>query len=402
MLKHNLKEYLIVFLLLFFSGNPLAKYLFDKYSPIVLTVFVIVLLHKQLKTRKSFRKLYKWIFLSILFICFLQYLEFRYVSLLGLSNLLLKILIGGYIINYLGTKFSMILFKVDFYFSALSLVFFFLINIMGVVLPHVSFDGEFKSYILYNTSVILHMQKNEGMFWEPGAHAGILTLCLALNFNNLKYYWENHKVKLLVIILTLFSTQSTTGYFVVFTLVFFYFLNANNFFLTFVILPLIIGIGFVLYQSVDFLKEKINYQLDNSTDQEVGEFSNTRFGSLLFDWHYIQKHPFIGNGLDEKTRYADHQYLFIGEKGDAVGSGNGFSNNIACMGIFYVFGYFYLLWKSARKHSFYYGLVLTIVVLLNLQGEQWLNFPLYLGLPFLFLKTVVKKTEQKKNLIFKI
>jgi hypothetical protein len=323
----------------------------------------------------------------MLLITIFQYFQLGYVSVLGMLNLLLKILIGGYIINYLGPKFIGTLFKVVFHLSVFSLICFVLINIVGTVFPYISLGSVIRSYILYGTSSENHMTKNAGMFWEPGAHAGILTLCLVLNFSNLKYLWKNHRYKLLVLLVTLLSAQSTTGYLVSFVILFFYFLNAKNLIMTSFVLPLILVLGFFVYQSTDFLQEKIESQYESSTRQKIGEFSNTRFGSFLFDWHYIQKHPLIGNGLDEKTRYSDHKYLFTGEEGDAIGSGNGFSNNLASLGVFFMFGYFYLLWKSARIESFYYAIVVCIVILLSLQGEQWFNYPLYLGLPFMSLKT---------------
>ena len=317
-----------------------------------------------------------------------QYFEFNFISIQGILNVLLKIFIGGYIINYLGAKFAITLFKVLYHLCIISLLFFLLINILKLQLPAISIGGEQKSYLIYGTSFDLHIHKNAGMFWEPGAHAGILTLCLGLNFNNLKMLWLNHKSKILILIITLLTTQSTTGYLVGFVIAFFYFLQAKNFFITFFAVPIILIIGLFVYQSTDFMKEKIESQFEKSTEQEIGDFSNSRFGSIIFDWHYIEKHPFIGNGLHESTRYADHQYLFVGAKVDVIGSGNGFSHYLASMGVFFILGYFYLLWQTTTNEGIFFSIVFLVIILLNLQGEQWFNFPLYLGLPFLIFKNV--------------
>jgi hypothetical protein len=401
MLKQHQIDYILVLLLLLFSGNPLLSFLFKKYAIFVLMIVVVAILGIELKSRKSFKPLSLKFAIVMLLITIFQYFQLGYVSVLGMLNLLLKILIGGYIINYLGPKFHMVLFKVVFHLSILSLFFFVLINILGINLPSISMGRSLNSYILYGTSYEGHMTKNAGMFWEPGAHAGILTLCLALNFNNLTILWKEHKNKVLVLIVTLLTAQSTTGYLVGFLIVFFCFLDQKKLMVTLFILPLIVVMGYFFYQSTDFLKDKVEGQADKAFDQKVGAFSNTRFGSLVFDWHYIKKHPLIGNGLDEKTRYSDHRYLFIGKEGvDVIGSGNGFSNNLASLGVFFVFGYFYLLWKATRKESFYFALVVSIVVLLNLQGEQWLNFPLYLGLPFIILG--MTKTKKRQLLRIKV
>jgi hypothetical protein len=132
------------------------------------------------------------------------------------------------------------------------------------------------------------------------------------------------------------------------------------------------------------LNEKINAQFEKSESQEIGEFSNTRFGSVIFDWYYIQKHPLIGNGFDQETRYSDHQYLFYGIKGDAIGSGNSFSHYWATLGVIFIIGYFLLLWRQVVVKGKIFAFLIMIVVFLNLQSEQWYNYPLYLGFVFLF------------------
>ena len=93
---------------------------------------------------------------------------------------------------------------------------------------------------------------------------------------------------------------------------------------------------------------------------------------------YIEKHPMFGNGLIEQTRYADHRHLW----GMSLGHGNGFSNYMAQMGLVAMFVYLLLLYKSVKGNIFSKWLVVLIVVLL-LQGEQLLNYPLFLSLPFI-------------------
>jgi len=314
------------------------------------------------------------------------------VSYLAISNLLLKILMGGIIVNYLKDQFVYYFFKVIASLSLISLFFFIMINILGVTIPHISLGLDINSYFIYGTSGEIHMLKNAGMFWEPGAHAGILTLCLALNLKNLKFYWSQYQFQLVIIILTLLTTQSTTGYLAGFLILLFYFFKPKNIAISLIASTILFAVGYYIYETTDFLKDKIESQFEKTNEQGIGDFSNSRFGSLIFDWHYIAKHPLIGNGFDEKTRYADHQFLFSGTKGDVIGSGNGFSHYLACMGIFFMIGYFVLLWKATFVNGKLYGLLIISLVLINLQGEQWLNFPLYLGLPFLVL---FRKEKQK-------
>ena len=271
--------------------------------------------------------------------------------------------------------------------SIVSLFSYLTINIIGLNLPFIQIGKFYKSYILYSTLSNEALLRNNGMFWEPGAFAGVLTLCLAINLKYLNFYWVKHRFQLISIIAALISTQSTAGYLVGFLILIFHFYKPENLMLTVIFIGFFFLVGLIVYESNDFLKVKIESQFEESSFQNTGEFSNSRFGSLIFDWHYIKKHPFTGNGFVESTRYADHRYLFIGEKGDAIGSGNAFSNFLASMGIVFILVYFILIWKSAIPLGKLFAMGFTLLVFFNLQGEQWLNFPLYLGLPFIsFIK----------------
>lgn len=372
-------------LLLFFSGNPLISFLFGKYYGIVgLSLTFLVVRHK-LKIEKKYVNQYKYMAALILTILILQFFFLPLISVLAVINLLLKLMMGGLIIYYLKESFPYYFFLVLSVFSLISLIFFLLINVGNFnFLPYILLQQGVTSYVIYGTSYAIHLNKNAGMFWEPGAHAGVLTLCLALNFNHLKYFWHVHKFRMSMIIIALITTQSTAGYIVGFAIGFFYFIQQKNYLFSVIIISVFLSAVIFVYQKEDFLKTKIETQFQNATKQNIGEFSNSRFGSIVFDWHYIHKHPLIGNSFNLKTRYQDHQYMFIGEKDDVIRSGNGFSNYFASMGFFFIFSYFYFLVKSVLVNGKWFSFFIILVVFLNLQSEQWFNFPLYLGLPFLY------------------
>lgn len=378
------KNYLLVFFLLFFSGNPLATHLWGNMTPFVFLILTIGLLQNELFKLNSFYKYFFILCLGLLIIFILQWAILGYVSWLGAANVYAKIFTGGIIIYYLSNEFPYYFFNTLFYLSILSLFFFIIISILNIPLPKIEISNMKNSYLFYYESQHSIVYKNQGMFWEPGAHAGILTLCLALIFDKFNYYWDQYKFKFLIVIIALLSTKSTTGFIVFFIILIFNFVNFKNIFGLIILLPIILGIGWHIYNTADFMKVKIDKHYENTYDQEIGEFSNTRFGALIFDWHYVQKHPFIGNGLHEKTRYVDHHHLLAEHSN--LGMPNGFSHYLASMGIFFIIGYFLLFYNALNNHPLIYKVLLIIVVFLNLQGEQWFNYPIYLGLPFLFLK----------------
>jgi hypothetical protein len=292
---------------------------------------------------------------------------------------------GGLILNYLKEKFAYVFFRVISALSLISLFGFIIINLSGLDLPYIKIGPFYKSFFLYGSLPGEALLRNCGMFWEPGAFAGILTLCLALNFKYLNYYWVNYKLQLIYIFFALLTTQSTTGYIVVFFIFLFNLINYKNFFQRIILIFTFLFISFYIYNKTNFLKTKLDNQFFKASNQRIGSFSNSRFGSIIFDLHYISKHPFSGNGFNFKTRYADHQFLFRGasEKTDVIGSGNGFFSFLASMGVFFIILYFYLLWETSKTIGNKFAFFICLIVFLNLQGEQFFNYPLYLSLPFI-------------------
>jgi hypothetical protein len=382
------KTYFLVFILLFFSGNPLAFHFFGKYNSLVGLLISILVIGSTLNLDSYFSNKLKLYLLVIFIIALLQYFTFALLSSLAFFNLVLKILMGGLILNYLKDSFLFIFFRVISALSLVSLIGFVILNQLSLNFPFVEIGLNYNSYFFYGNIQGEALSRNCGMFWEPGAFAGVLTLCLALNINFLKLYLSKYKYQFIIIILALLTTQSTTGYIVCFFIILFYFINHKNIIRSLILLFTFIFISFYIFNKSDFLKNKVDNQLVKAKNQRVGNFSNTRFGSLIFDWHYISKHPITGNGFNFKTRYADHQFLFRGatDNSDVIGSGNGFSGFLASMGIFFIIVYFFLLWKASYAIGNYFAIFLCLVVFLNLQGEQFFNFPLYLCLPFIKFK----------------
>lgn len=179
----------------------------------------------------------------------------------------------------------------------------------------------------------------------------------------------------------LFTTFSTTGYLVFFALSAYklYQLRARVT-LRFFLIALVLGIGAVLISEAHFLGAKIRIQFENLSLSS--DYSSDRFGALAFDLYYIEKHPVFGNGLIDETRFADHPYLH----GLTRGHGNGLSNFTATYGLFGLLAYLsaitFARFAPLPSHRLFGAAVIAILLF----SEQFLNYPLFLGLPFLALK----------------
>ena len=171
------------------------------------------------------------------------------------------------------------------------------------------------------------------------------------------------------------------------------FSGIQNNIIKFALVPALLLISILVYQNADFLQEKINEQSERTSTLAKGDFSNSRFGSFMIDMHYIKKHPLVGNGMNERTRYADDPLLIQQMKNSETGSlgnANGFSNFLASLGIPFMFCYLLATFFTINKFDTRVAFLVIIVTVLNLWGEQWLNYPIFTSLLFLSLSPANK------------
>lgn len=382
-------------LLLVFSGNPITRF-FGVAAVLIAAIFVILTRYSHIK-RAFFGKI-SVICVALLALFILQYLTLNFVSWLGAFRYMSLFIFGGLVFSLVGERFSYTFFIVIFYLSLISLVGFVVVNLLNVHPPGVVWGLQRVTYVVY-TFVEEHHYRNSGMFWEPGAFAGILILCIALNIRNIPELWKNHKLKILVIIIALLTTKSTTGYITFFLIVIYYLLFFVRIaIIKIVVIPAIFLTIFLVYESAPFLQAKISTQSQKSQSIVYREFANTRIGSFLLDWHYIQKHPLVGNGLNEITRYADDPLLVQRiQAGENIANANGFSNFLACLGIPFMFLYLLSCFLTMSKVNAGAAALIVFVIVFSLWGEQWLNFPIFAGIMFLDIRKYTGSAAKRFN-----
>ena len=363
----------LLFLLLSVSGNPEGRQ--SKYIALVLLIIISIFYYKFYS--HEFVKKISSVFFLLFLLFFIQQYILGFTSWLGNINLLVKILLAGLIFTINKGDFTFNYFNVMFYISLLSL-FLMGLDLFGVIdlLPYTYSEDDRFYYFFYQTRP--DFLRNSGMFWEPGVFSNYLILSIALILPQLK---RINKFRLFVIIATIISTFSTSGFLILFIIFFYKMIKLNLFnILSTLVLSFIF---YNIYISSPFLNEKITEQNDIALSAE-GEMNYTRLGQLLFDLHYIEKHPLIGNGMHVKTRYSDHP-IFQDETYE-VGHGNGFSQFIVSFGILFVIFYFVSIARNVRffqNNKFGYSLFFVLIIILSLQNEPMMTYPFYWG--FLFL-----------------
>jgi hypothetical protein len=187
--------------------------------------------------------------------------------------------------------------------------------------------------------------RNSGAFWEPGGFASFLNLSLTLHLIQSNFRFDRHAR---IIILTLLTTFSTTGYVVLFLLLLFAAANriAGNIspgkLAIRIFLIALIGAGFFyLFYAVPIFREKIDTQIsaqqiligdidfDNPNYRSLG-----RFGSMIVDLRSVRDRPIFGRGYsDAEFRNQFENYNFT----------NGLTSFIGHFGLV---GLLWLLWST--------------------------------------------------------
>ena len=381
--QRSFKDYLPLFLLLCFSGNPLITS--EDYSKILLVIYTIGFVSYmhfivRIKIPDKVIKIFLIVTFFIILLVIFQHILLGFVSYPGVIALILKILLGGYTLLYYKERkidFLSIYIKILAFLVIVSLPFWF-INHFGWYGVDLHFNNlkTFFFYTSFQEGVEGFMRvRNSGMFWEPGAFSGYLNLALIfVALSNRRFQIGEFKSEVFWIILGILSSMSTTG-FLVFLIILNIYIFQNYGIAKIVVLPVTLLIIYFGYSKLDFLQEKIELQYQESKELSKSDISNTRFGAWAMDKQYIRSQPFTGNGLDAKTRYRFHPWITTD-----IGHGNGMSNFLVYWGIpFFIFWLFcvYKAAKTISQSSFTAWSVLIILALL-LQGEQFLNFPIFL------------------------
>lgn len=396
-------EYFILFLFIVMCGFTSGNVIPGK-SYFLAMMCIIYAIHK--KNRQSIKKL-------LILICaywiigIAHSLVYNNLSIKCFREIPLLMLSGFYVMDKLGERFKYAYMNI-MYLIAYTSLFFYVIMIFTGYVPSLSIFNkpEYKSIFIFNMRVNeIADHRNCGPFWEPGAFAGYLLMVGLMFFNQLDILWREHKKKCIILLLALFSTFSSQGYLALGILVLLFYLRSHFNLKTIFAIFIFGSIALFSYIQFDFLREKVNSQLELAADWKSTESlrSANRFSTTLLDFYYIDKSPIIGNTDNLQIRYADHPFILnvIDEKG-SYGSGSGTSSAIATYGIplFILWIYFTFL---AFKRSFSIKESVFSVLFIVLLGfaEAYNTYILYLSFPFIILNdsknNLNKRCHEKNN-----
>ena len=377
------RDNIVVISLLAASGNPVFSN--NIIAPIVLIIIIGYLSINYGQTDDTF--FYKRFFGLASGFCVIMLahiLQFKLIAPLPSLFFLFKLFAGGLALHKIGPRLPERLFSVVFWLSVSSLALQAILLAVGPeAMPGIEsadlFGSNIKSLVIFTVLKSDEWRRNSSMMWEPGAFQAIINFSLAL-LPVSSWMERRRRWRMFCVFVALLSTFSTTGYLLLFVIVVMKISQLRQFWLFRLVFIFVIGLAaYFAISQLDFLGEKIGGQLENSYISEG--FTPDRFGSLLFDLHYIEKNPVFGNGLTEATRFADNPEL----QGIDLGHSNGLSNFVATFGFFGLTLYFGALIWGQTGVTRADRIILAIVVAIIAFGEQFLGYALFLGLPFLRL-----------------
>ena len=375
--KISKKEFLLMFTLMITSGNPLISQF--KWLNIILAILCLIYWTRSDANRLKASILYHYIG-GVFIIFILQTLTFGWNTIPGIINFGGKLFWGASIYLYLENRFKHVYLRVLTILAGISIVCW-LLSQLNIVLPGIGCRRG--STILLYTYVREYGSgaislRNSGFAWEAGAFGCYLVFTFILFIKDLGGLWRSERKSIIIIVFAM----STTAYIAFVAIVCSYILLKSKSRFKYIWIAILLFASFFVGQKFEFLTEKVDSQLQSGISAN-GKFNSTRFGSFLFDWYYIEKHPLVGNGLHSQTRYSEHKNLVeLWDKGKEAYSGNGFSGIIASMGSLFILLYFVTLFRNNKLVLQINDKIIIVTgVILLLFGEPLLDYPLFLGYP---------------------
>ena len=394
-------DYLIVLLLLLVSGNNVIEE--SIYREIIqVTIFMVLFGGYVMLKRPPLTQGDVVVFTIFMAIIGMQGVLFSFFPLVTVAGVLIRFGIGFLAVRsvddfprvYVNVMTAICLVSLLFYipeqiFAAAGKDFSRLFDSVISSVQNISGQCCDRHIVIYNFEFEEEVRANAGFFWESGAFAGYILLAVCfLGLAKEEYSQRGYYFRLLALMITLLTTASTAGYLSAPVALITHYRKSK--------IPItrqlgVIAVGIALLPIVlfgvtkvwqqDVLGGKISMQYDKAVTQS-GNWQINRFGNLLYDWQYIRERPLLGWGIHEKTIWAKAPQDFY----LASGMGNGLTGFLRSFGflglgtfLFFAGRGFYQLGGGRLLGA---GAALGTVVLV-LVGQQYLRFPLFMGLFFL-------------------
>lgn len=352
----RLRDVILVYGLLFVSGSHIYN---QSQNEFLISMFVFSVLAWFVFSDRKIND--RFVFYVCIFTGFLLLIHLytdkslSFLSVLGTS---MKLLIAYFILKTVGKNFLEVYIKVVVFLAVISLFGYLSDRFLlfdGVItqLPRVGELGYEGIFYLFRFQE--HIDRNNSIFFEPGAYQILLNAALfMLFFARTKFSPRRKWVYILILSVTLLTTFSTTGFMIFGALVSLVMVKSSVIsnkgkLILIGMVVLAVVVFSVQFQSV--MIEKIN---DYMKIEEVVDSRNMRSFDILVDLEVFKKHIF-GAGYE---KYLE-EVSAIGLVEEKHGSSNGVTRTFAIYGLPFSLFLFTSYYWFFRK--FFRGMLLRVV-----------------------------------------
>lgn len=356
---------LYFFFVILFSGMSISFFRIPE-GLLVLGLFGLIGFHKSIFANSGM--MYRAIGIWMLYFV-INLLIIGYFHAFFMLTYIIKIMIAWVLLSYFRGKVFEKFENAIFVLSIISLFFY--------VWQLVDFDSIYNFIRLFDFSQDLFPEKgyhsiifysiieqdryiifprNPGFTWEPGPFSSYIILAMFFNLARNKVSLKDIK-RQAVFLVVLITTQSTTGFLGLITLIMWYAWNhsKNILFRSFSI-PLAVGVTIFLYINVPFLQEKISERSTQDSEERIehsikygNKINPGRFASFQLALKDFIRYPVAGIGGHKAFKY--------GSQGRAqVSIINGLGRVISSYGVIGLLIFLALIIKSGKWYSSYYNI----------------------------------------------
>ena len=373
---------LLVLLTIFLSGNNLIlKYLVKEISFSILLLLYFIFFYKQ---KFYISKVDYIFFITFSLILIFHYFRFGDIVLLGSIGFCVTFLIAFYNIKAI-KNFTEIYVNIMTVLSLISLFFYFFYYFFNFKIGIQISEISTHNFLYHYKNEDLSQVRNSGPFWEPGAFSGYLILALFFILRDLRN--KKTLVTSCILIATILTTRSTTGYIALAVIMLIYLIqegyfkfSKTNFLRSFFFIFLFYLATYYTFTEVQFLRDKILLQ-NELVFYEIRNFQSTRLGNFYYDLEFIKQSPFFGISAN-----IDIRSIFDTNAADITsGQGNslsGFTVRFGIIGLLTLIIIFcYYSYKKNKSIVLSFNYLILICILLF--SQKYLNFPLFYTLFFI-------------------
>lgn len=207
--------------------------------------------------------------------------------------------------------------------------------------------GNYFGYTFYNTFLANgEINRNSGIFWEPGAFQIFLNLALMCMIFNDRKTNKLYKLKMIILIIATVTTESTTGYIVIGIILVYSLLTRkiqifkNKSILTAMISTLL---GIIITVITVYFISNSYVVINKINNRNQGTSYSIRQNDMYSTIDIIKKYPIMGAG------FASDLITFEENTRGITSNSNGLLNFVEKFGIPISFIYLYIIFIGIRK-----------------------------------------------------